>query len=118
MFKPPPAIGSVPILSGHAIACRWRSLPRVRQRRAGSPQDSSSKRAAVASIELRWLSSYITIPRLHLKQRSNPDAQSIIYPTYQFSTCVIFVLQIVTSEKSSYFEYDGEIFSDNTPRKV
>ena len=27
-FKPPYAIGSVPSLSGHAIAYRWRSLPR------------------------------------------------------------------------------------------
>ena len=28
-LKPPYAIGSVPCLSGHAIACRWRSLPRI-----------------------------------------------------------------------------------------
>ena len=28
-FKPPSAIGPVPSLSGHAIAYRWRSLPRV-----------------------------------------------------------------------------------------
>ena len=28
-MKPPYAIGSVPSLSGHAIAYRWRSLPRV-----------------------------------------------------------------------------------------
>ena len=27
--KPPYAIGSVPSLSGHAVAYRWRSLPRV-----------------------------------------------------------------------------------------
>ena len=33
-FKPPYAIGSVPSLSGHAIAYRWRSLPRVRRHRA------------------------------------------------------------------------------------
>ena len=30
-FKPPHPIGSVPSLSGHAIAYRWRSLPRVRR---------------------------------------------------------------------------------------
>ena len=30
-MKPPYAIGSVPSLSGHAIANRWRSLPRVRR---------------------------------------------------------------------------------------
>ena len=38
----PHTIGSVPSLSGHAIAYRWRSLPRVRWRRASSPQGSSS----------------------------------------------------------------------------
>ena len=39
--KPPYAIGSVPSLSGHAIAHRWRSLPRVRRHRASKPQGSS-----------------------------------------------------------------------------
>ena len=43
LFKSPYAIGSVPSLSGHAIAYRWRSLPRVRRHRASSsPQGSSS----------------------------------------------------------------------------
>ena len=37
-FKPAPyAIGSVPSLSGHTVAYRWRSLPRVRRHRACSP---------------------------------------------------------------------------------
>ena len=40
-LKPPYAIGSVPRLSGHAIAYRWRSLPKVRRHRASKPQDSS-----------------------------------------------------------------------------
>ena len=38
--KPLYAIGSVPSLSGHAIAYRWRSLPRVRRHRASEPQGS------------------------------------------------------------------------------
>ena len=42
-FKPPYAIGSVPSLSGHAIAYRWRSLPRVRRHRASTPQGSSER---------------------------------------------------------------------------
>ena len=42
-MKPPYAIGSVPSLSGHAIAYRWRSLPRVRQHRASKPQGSSER---------------------------------------------------------------------------
>ena len=41
--KPPYAIGSVPSLSGHAIAYRWRSLPRVRRHRASKPQGSSER---------------------------------------------------------------------------
>ena len=42
-MKPPYAIGSVPGLSGHAIAYRWSSLPRVRRHRASKPQDSSER---------------------------------------------------------------------------
>ena len=42
-LKPPYAIGSVPSLSGHAIAYRWRSLPRVRRHRASKPQGSSER---------------------------------------------------------------------------
>ena len=37
-MKPPYAIGSVPSSAGHAIAYRWRSLPRVRRHRASKPQ--------------------------------------------------------------------------------
>ena len=42
-MKPPYAIGPVPGLSGHAIAYRWRSLPRVRRHRANKPQGSSER---------------------------------------------------------------------------
>ena len=42
-MKPPYAIGSVPSLSGPAIAYRWRSLPRVRRHRASKPQGSSER---------------------------------------------------------------------------
>ena len=42
-LKPPYAIGSVPSVSGHAIAYRRRSLPRVRRHRASKPQDSSER---------------------------------------------------------------------------
>ena len=40
ILKPPYAIGRVPSLSGHAIAYRWRSLPRVRRHRASKSQGS------------------------------------------------------------------------------
>ena len=43
-MKPPYAIGLVPSLSGHhAIAYRWRSLPRVRRHKASKPQGSSER---------------------------------------------------------------------------
>ena len=42
-LKPPYAIGSVPSLSGHAIAYRWRSLPRVCRHRASKPPGSSER---------------------------------------------------------------------------
>ena len=42
-MKPPYAIGSVPSLSGHAMAYQWRSLPRVRRHRASKPQGSSER---------------------------------------------------------------------------
>ena len=42
-LKPPYAIGSVPSLSGHAIAYRWRSLPTVRRHRPSKPQGSSGR---------------------------------------------------------------------------
>ena len=42
-LKPPYAIGSVPSLSGRAIANRWRSLPRVRRHRVSKPECSSER---------------------------------------------------------------------------
>ena len=42
-IKPPYAIGSVPSLLGHAVAYRWRSLPRVRRHRASKAQGSSER---------------------------------------------------------------------------
>ena len=42
-MKTPYAIGPVPSLSGHAIAYRWLSLPRVRRHRASKPQGSSER---------------------------------------------------------------------------
>ena len=42
-MKPPYAIGSVPSLSDHANAYRWRSLPRVRRHRASKPHGISQR---------------------------------------------------------------------------
>ena len=44
LFIPTPyAIGPVPSLAGHAIAYRWRPLPRVRRHRASKPQSCSKR---------------------------------------------------------------------------
>ena len=43
LFKAPHTIGAVPSLSGHAIAYRYRSLPRVRRHRASKAQGSSNR---------------------------------------------------------------------------
>ena len=43
LFKQPYAIGSLPSLSGHAIAYWWRSLPRVCRHRASKPEGSSKR---------------------------------------------------------------------------
>ena len=43
IMKLPYAIGSVPSLSGHANAYRWRSLPRFRRHRASKPQGSPER---------------------------------------------------------------------------
>ena len=43
-LKLPYAIGSSPSLSGHAIAYRWRSLPRVRRLKTSTPQGSSKRK--------------------------------------------------------------------------
>ena len=42
-FESPYAIGSVPSLSGHPIAYRWRSLARVHRHRASKPHGSSKR---------------------------------------------------------------------------
>ena len=49
-MKPLYAIGSVSSLSGHAIAYRWRSLPRVRRHRASKPPMSLDYNCNIGSI--------------------------------------------------------------------
>ena len=64
-MKPPYTIGSVPSLSGHAIAYRWRSLSRGRRHRASKPQDSSErvldsggeKWAELSALKMKWIES-------------------------------------------------------------
>ena len=68
-LKRPYAIGSVPSLSGHAIAYRWRSLPRV-PHRASKPQGSSERvlpwqvtmDQLICVSHLFWTSSPLDVP--------------------------------------------------------
>ena len=67
-MKPPCAIGSVPSLSDHAIAYRWRSLPRVRRYRASKPQ-GSSERVLPWEITMDQLI-FASLSHTHISQRS------------------------------------------------
>ena len=61
-LKPPYSIGSVPSLSGNAIAYQWRSLPRVHWHTASKPQGSSE----------RVLPSQVTMDQLISASLSHP----------------------------------------------
>ena len=63
LCKPPYAIGSVPSLSGHAVAYRWRSLPRVRRHRA-SKSPGSSERVLPYEVGLLKVLYHSNIPGL------------------------------------------------------
>ena len=54
-FKPPYAIRSVLSLSGHAIAYRWRSLPRIRWHRASKKPRGCSKRVLLWQVTMDQL---------------------------------------------------------------
>ena len=62
-LKPLYAIGSVPSLSGHAIAYRWRSPPKVRRRRTSKPQ-GSSERVVPWQVTMGQLM-YASLPHTH-----------------------------------------------------
>ena len=71
-MKPPYAIGPVPSLSGHAIAYRWRSLPRVRRHRAGKPQ-GSSKRVLLWQVTMdQFICASLSHPHCYSKNMDQP----------------------------------------------
>ena len=74
-LKPPHAIESVPSLSGHAIAYRWRSLPRVRQHKTSNPQGSSER-------VLPWQVTIVVVVVFTLKT----VLTSIQYPSLSYSS--------------------------------
>ena len=62
-LQPPYAIGPAPSLSSHAIAYRWRSLPRVSRDRVSKPQ-GSSKRVLLSQVTMDQLI-YASISHTH-----------------------------------------------------
>ena len=91
LFKLPYAIGSVPNLSGHAIAYRYRSLPRVHRHRASKPQGIQTD-AALAdhhgpiNMRLSFIYEYVQAPdRLTpTDTQSMSNNVSIVY--YRFAS--------------------------------
>ena len=69
-MKPPYAIGSVPSLSGHAIAYRWHSLPRVRRHKASKSQ-GSFERVLPWQVTMVQLICCCCCCCLHIKNRSD-----------------------------------------------
>ena len=61
-MKPPYAIGSVPSLSGRAIAYRWRTLPRVRRHRASKHQQGSSERVLPSQVTMDPINMRLSFP--------------------------------------------------------
>ena len=87
-MKSPYAIGSVPSLSGHAIAYRWRSLPRVRRHRASKPQGSSERVlpwqvtmdrlifASLSHTHYRYEVGMLKVPADKLQQRHENETET------------------------------------------
>ena len=111
-MKPPYAIGPVPSLSGHAIAYRWRLLPRVRRHRASKPQGSSERvlpwQITMDQLVCPSLShthywyevSMLKVPatvRFMLYTYINHHAQPPIIPQHNHSKFRFFFKYIVTS---------------------
>ena len=59
LLIPPYVIGSVPSLSDHTYAYRWRLLPRVRRHRAKRSQESSSN--GCCPCRLPWTNSCVPL---------------------------------------------------------
>ena len=90
-MKPPYAIGSVPSLSGHAIAYRWRSLPRVRRHRASKPQ-GSSERVLPWQITMDQLI-FASLSILHVY---NTITTILFIRNFSLYNCCIFLLLCTT----------------------
>ena len=84
-LKLPYANGSVPNLSGHAIAYRWRSLPRVRRHRASKPQ-GSSERVLPRQVAMDQFNQYICASLSHTDMLTVGHGKSTKFSTGREST--------------------------------
>ena len=100
-MKPPYTIGSVPSLSGHANAYRWRSLPRVRRHRASKPQGSSERVppwqitmdqlifASLSHTQYWYEVGMLKVPAYTVQQR--PQVQLAPYCITWLPSCAIYI---------------------------
>ena len=100
-LKPPYAIGSVPSLSGHAIAHRWRSLPRVRRHRASKPQ-GSSKRVPPWQVTMDQLictitstSISISIHNTHPRRGGEITYSHFLHNTYRNIIPSLYIISLI-----------------------
>ena len=135
LFLPAPhTIGSVPSLSSHAIAYRLRSLPRVRWRRASSPQGSSSNGCCLcittdqmllcSSLFQNPLDHWYTVSMFKLSGVYQNISTAVVYcctvlwncflpPTYGLYTCEEFS---ANGKISSYVVFQNIVIIAALPR--
>ena len=83
LYKPPYAIVSVPSVSGHAVAYRWRSLARVCRHRVSSSQGSSRNGCSLSRSP--WTKHSSIIPG-GTSQRRKESRQNSCQPNQHFTT--------------------------------
>ena len=92
VFPLPYTIGSVPSLSGHVIAYRLRSLPRVRWHGASSPQGSSSNGCCLC----------ITMHQMLLCSFLFPHPLLVYSENVQIIGCIVYKYQNISTTAVVY----------------
>ena len=86
---PSTAVELVPSLSGHTIAYRWRSLPRVHRRRAISPQGSSSNACCLFRHHHRPINARVSFPTSTIKSGTQDSSGHVcvcVFSSHSFWT--------------------------------
>ena len=85
-LKPSYAIGSAPSLSGHAIAYRCRSPPRVRRHRASEPQGSSERVLPYLAGHHGRINIRLSFPHPLLVWSGHVESDHVMWPCDQHAT--------------------------------